>query len=258
MLIIVLFSYLFRYFCHPKNVTKCEGIIVNKNDDHTTEIADKIVAFLTEFSGIRPHYTRNHLHRSRIDTNREIHQSTFDYPLMVNAYQEYHGLINKACKTIQGPGVFIEIHGHSAQSYKTPYILLGYNTKKKEYANKTLTNSDKCSIKNLIARSDYSMDALLRGDESLGYFIAKNGFPRVMPSPIVPNPATVRGYYRGGDNIRKYGPFGDGSQLDSIQIEIHKAYNRDITKIAKAIARSIHEWFKLHYGTLPRQRCDVQ
>ena len=175
---------------------------------------------------------------------------------MIKAYKEYHGFINKACKSIQGPGVFFEIHGHSAQSYKNPYILLGYNIKKKEFANETLSNSETCSLKNLIARSDYSMDSLIRGDESLGYFIAKNGFTRVMPSPGVPDPGIIGGYYRGGDNIRKYGPIDGDSQLDSIQIEIHKSYNKDITKIAKAIARSIYEWSKLHYGTLPRQRCN--
>ena len=250
------FSISSRYFCEPKNVKECEGIIVNKNDDKTKEIADKIVGFLTQMTGVRPHYSRNNLHRSRIDTNREVHESTFDYPLMVNAYEEYHALIDKACKEIQGPGVFIEIHGHSAQSYQTPFILIGYNIKKKYFSNKTLTNSDNCSIKRLISRSQYSMDTLIRGDQSLGYFIAKNGYTRVIPSPGFPDPGEVRGYYRGGENIRKYGPIKGGGDIDSVQIEIHKAYNKDTTKVAKAIARSIQEWTRLHYNGLPRQRCD--
>ena len=123
--------YSHRYNCEPKDVVKCEGIIVNKNDDKIQEIADGVVRYLTQMSGgVRPHYTRNNLHRSRTDPNREIYESTFDYPLIMNTYLEYHTLIDKACREIQGPSVFIEIHGHSAQPYENSYIVLGYNIKK--------------------------------------------------------------------------------------------------------------------------------
>eukprot|EP00111_Clytia_hemisphaerica_P021319 TCONS_00062765-protein len=245
-----------KYDCSPKNLKKCPGVEEVANDDGSQTIARYIVNFIKESTGVRPHYTRNNLHRSRIDANREIHEATYDFPKLMEAYHEYHEILKKACAKIQGPGVFLEIHSHTGQDSTNPFFVLGYNIGRKKFAVETLTNSTECSIKSLIKRSESSMEELIRGDKSLGYFLAEKGYPRVMPSPAVKDPAIYTGYYKGGYNIQKYGSKDEG-EIDAIQVEVHKFYNKEKEKVAKAIAESIIEWTNLHYGDLPKQDCSV-
>uniref|UniRef100_A0A7M5XCK0 Uncharacterized protein n=1 Tax=Clytia hemisphaerica TaxID=252671 RepID=A0A7M5XCK0_9CNID len=245
-----------EHFCSPKNVKKCPGIVEVTNDDHTQTITRYIVNFIKDLTGARPHFTRNNLHRSRIDANREIHESTYDFPSMVETYGEYHEIIQKACDKIQGPGIFIDMHGHTGQDFTNPFFVLGYNIEQVDFANETLTDSSECTIKNLIKRSESSMEEIIRGEKSLGYFLADKGYTRVMPSPAVKDPSKYMGYFKGGYNVQKYGSI-DGGEIDAIQIEIHAYYNNEKKKVAKIIAESIIEWTNLHYGNLPKQDCSV-
>jgi hypothetical protein len=246
-----------RYFCEPKNVKKCEGIVEVSNDDKTRHIAKIIVDKLTkEMGGLRPHFIQNNLHRSRIDLNRPLYESTYHYPVMMTTFKEYHRLIRKARSKIQGPGVFIEIHGHYGQPKSNPLIILGYNVVMKHLMNKTLTNADHLSIRSLAKRSKYTLENIVRGDKSLGKILGENGYKKNIPSPFIPNAQRVPGYYRGGMNIRKYGSL-KGGEIDAVQIEIHKEYNTEAESIAEAVAKSIKEWTGIHYNEddLRKQDC---
>ena len=246
-----------RYFCEPKSLKECEGIVEVSNDDKTRYIANLIVEELTkEMGGLRPHFVRNNLHRSRIDVNRPIFESTYHYPVMMKTFKEYHRLIKKARKNVKGPGVFFEIHGHTGQPPSNPLIVIGYNIARKDLMNKTLTYADNLSIRNLVKRSKYTLENIVRGDKSFGKILGDNDYPKNIPSPFIPNARKVPGYYRGGIDIRKYGSL-KGGEIDAVQIEIHKEYNKEAESIAKAIAKAIKEWTEIHYNEddLPKQDC---
>ena len=64
---------------------------------------------------MRPHVVYNILKRSKLDTNREINQTTFNVPDAEKAYHDYTNFINKALSAIPGRGLLLDIHGHKIQ-----------------------------------------------------------------------------------------------------------------------------------------------
>ena len=64
---------------------------------------------------MRPHVVYNILKRSKLDTNREINQATFNVPDAKKAYHDYTNFINKALSAIPGRGLLLDIHGHEIQ-----------------------------------------------------------------------------------------------------------------------------------------------
>ena len=84
---------------------------------------------------------------------------------------------------------------------------------------------------------------LLRGQRSLGAFIARDGY-KVVPSPTYPDPGSPGNYYSGGYIVRRHGS-RCGGIIDAIQIEspeyLRNAENG--TAYAKSLARAILDFY---------------
>ena len=66
----------------------------------------------------RPHLVINHLHRKKLDANRDIGEAALGNAIAEEAFNEFHQCINEAKETIKaddcvdGTGLFLDIHGH--------------------------------------------------------------------------------------------------------------------------------------------------
>ena len=65
----------------------------------------------------------NNLHRSKLDPNREKEEATFGEPYAIFGFRKYHKSIEQAKATFDGPGLFLDIHGHGHDIQRTE---LGY------------------------------------------------------------------------------------------------------------------------------------
>ena len=87
------------------------------------ELARRLRSEIYHLTGKAPHLVICHLHRSKLDANREINQATFGNPIAKRAYNDFHGFIRKARKAVKGAAILFDIHG---QRHKYGWIDLGY------------------------------------------------------------------------------------------------------------------------------------
>ena len=59
----------------------------------------------------RPHVVRCHLHRSKVDANRDLGEAAFGNADAGLAWKEYHDFIDKAKRSITGRVLYVDIHG---------------------------------------------------------------------------------------------------------------------------------------------------
>ena len=78
---------------------------------------------IQKLAGKLPHLVINNLHREKLDPNRPRAEATFDDPNADLAYTTYHENIEKAKSSFDGPGLFLDIHGHGHDIQRTE---LGY------------------------------------------------------------------------------------------------------------------------------------
>ena len=184
-----------------------------------------------------------HLHRSKLDANREINEATFGVQDAEDAWYEYHGFIRDAKRQINGSGILFDIHGHS---HPEDWIELGYLLSRYDL-NRT-SNADlfeKSSIKYLSSRVSVTFSDLLQGDAGLGGLIQSYGYG-VVPSPSFPSPNGGK-YYTGGYITRVHGS-RDSGHIDAIQIESPRSLrdSKSGPTYARRLAAAIHI-FKTKY-----------
>ena len=81
--------------------------------DLTLKLRDALAA---EFSGVVPKTVLNKLHRKYVDVNREKNEATFNEPIPIEVYDEYHASLAEAIATISDPALLIDVHGYHDQS----------------------------------------------------------------------------------------------------------------------------------------------
>lgn len=230
---------------------RATGVI--QMDANTQELARAIAAEVTSrFPSGPPHLIVSHLHRRKLDPNREIVEAAQGAPGAEKAWAEYHRFIEKACDAAvmrHGVGLLIDIHG---QAHKGERIEIGYLHKESAMDQadaiiNTTAFSEKGSIA-LIARSTRLPYAeLLRGPTSLGAFLQEKGY-RCTPSPALPRP--VEPYFEGGYTTARYGRAD--RRMIAIQIEANRKGVRDTpesrTRFAKAFVDALDIYFRTHMG----------
>ena len=233
---------IWNHNCGEKNKDKCSAI--PRQDYYATEIATMLVDKIKNLTGQKPYFIINNVHRVKFDANREIHEATFDVPEAEKVFEQYHGYIKKAMKSVRSPGLFIDVHCHC---HDQKWIEVGYLIGKVDLKLKTFVPKQ-TSIRALLKHSKYSLERILRGDKSLGYYLQEEGY-NTIPSPKNRfAEVETESYFKGGYNMREYGS-KDKGDIDAIQFEIPEIL---CTKekgpgVASAIARSIVKWMRDHY-----------
>ncbi|MBK8093400.1 MAG: hypothetical protein IPK32_15825 [Verrucomicrobiaceae bacterium] len=196
-------------------------------DANTQELTRLIMEQLVVRYGRRPHCIMSHLHRSKLDPNREISEAAQGHAAAAQSWGEYHALIEKARDTAiarHGYAFLIDMHG---QNHKGERIELGYLHSPGELSQDAATInaaafSSKSSIAMLLQRSGRSYTELLHGPQSMGALLAARGW-RCTPSPQMPVPDEP--YFKGGYTVARHCT----GQTTGFQLEANRTRLRDTT-----------------------------
>jgi hypothetical protein len=223
-------------------------------DTNTEELARAIHAAFLAASGRAPHLVINHLHRRKLDANREIVEAAAGNADAEFAWQEFHSFIEAAraaAAADHGAGLFIDLHGHGhpVARLELGYLLTGPELAQPDDVLAQAGWAERTSIRALVAATGRPLPELLRGSTSLGALLAGEGYPSV-PSPASPHPGGEP-YFSGGYNTERHGS-RDAGTISGVQIEAHfegvrdDAASRDA--FARALVRVLDRWFAAHDG----------
>ncbi|WP_395716787.1 hypothetical protein [Prosthecobacter sp.] len=229
---------------------RTNGVVVM--DANTQELARAIAAVLHVDTGRHPHLIICHLHRSKLDANRDIVEAAEGNSLAEQAWKEHHAFIEKACAKAVGQfGVafLIDLHGHS---HPDPRIELGYLHSALDLADcEEVLNSSGAiaasSLRWIVERGTPSHTDLLRGPQSLGAMLEREGFPAT-PSPRMPLPTEP--FFRGGYTIARH--CKSDKNVTGLQIEANRPRLRDTAEnrqaFANALVKVLTVYLPLHLG----------
>jgi hypothetical protein len=192
-------------------------------DANTIELAHAIAQAFAARLGRAPALVMSHLSRRKLDPNRELWEAARGDLRAGLAWQEYHGFIEHATKTIEsGRGLYVDLHGHG---HALPRVELGYLLPRAALALpdaaldahaarssfRALLGSDPELTYGVSQSGRIHLSSLVRGPLSLGSLIAP--IPAV-PSPGVPSPGEDP-YYEGGYSTRRHTQALPGLQIET-------------------------------------------
>jgi len=228
---------------------------VVRNDTNSLELTLAMRQALIDLTGQAPHVILSHLHRSKLDANREIVEAAQENPYAELAWTEFQDWVRTARAAVAGEfgkGLYFDIHGHGhdIERLELGYLLSSDELNRADIALNSLEVVSRTSIRDLGRTSPIPFSQLLRGPTSLGGLYADEGVPSV-PSPDAPGPGSAP-YFRGGYNTREHGSVTDGEVVSGIQIEHHYSGIRDSpenrAEYAARAARVIRAFMLEHYG----------
>ena len=231
---------IYNHTCGVYNATKCKTLI--HQDEYTFEVAELLTEGYYNLSGKWPHLICNRLHRSKLDANRDLPEATFYDPESIRAWYDFHKFINQAKTAIDGPGLYLDIHGHR---HDPQWAEFGYRFYGKDLDSDNI-DPNNSSIRNLASTATVSFEELLRGKSSLGGFLQAAGYESV-PSHTNPHP-NGRKYLRGGYNTDRYGS-QHGGNFDAIQIETPLSFKKNDTRPAysEALSKAVWSFMSKYY-----------
>ena len=226
---------------------------VTEMDANTQELARAVADEFFARSGHRVHLVASHLHRSKLDPNREIKEAAQGHPAAERTWAEYHAAIRGALDAAiarHGFAFLVDLHGHS---HPVARLELGYALGAKQ-----LAVSDSAfdaaglvavsTLSDLHARLGGRASALVRGSGSLGDLFAQRGL-RAVPSPSEPGPGSGP-FFDGGYTVRRHAG-GDTPKVDGLQIECYRTGVRDTAenraKFARIAAEVLSQFVEEHY-----------
>ena len=181
-------------------------------DPDTIELARAVSSAFEDETGRRPHLVICHLHRAKVDMNREIGEATQGRPGAVLAWQAYHAGIRAAARDVvarHGCGLYVDLHAHGHPSSQ---MELGYGLSSEDLRRPDAMISrlaERSTLHHAMTRTRAPFAEVLRGRTSLG---GRMGLPSV-PSPTTPAPEDAD-YYGDG-----YSVLAHAAILPSVQIE---------------------------------------
>ena len=203
---------------------------VTTKDMATQELTLAISDALHAATGRRPHVIMSHLHRRKLDPNREIKEAAAGQPAAERAWREFHDFIraaNAAAVTQHGFAFLVDIHGHA---HSIPRVELGYmlNHVQLNRDDRAFDASDLASVsslRDLHARRGGSGADLIRGPRSLGTLLAERGV-RAVPSRQEPQPGKAP-YFSGGYIVQAHARDPATPTVDGVQFEHPREGLRD-------------------------------
>jgi hypothetical protein len=228
-------------------------------DMNTTDLARRIAAALEELTGKRPHLVLMHLHRRKLDANREIEEAAQGNAFAERAWHEYHSWIETAKQRVEREyprGFYADIHGHghAEQRLELGYLLSAAELARSDAELAAPVYAAKSSVAALAEHSPHAFTSVLRGEHSFGALLEQRGYAAV-PSPSAPHPEGAP-YFSGGYSTARHGS-RDGGIIDALQLEANLQGVRDTAAsrevFALAFAESLLDYLALHADlALPR------
>ena len=228
---------------------------VLRNDLNSLELTLAMRQALIDLTGQAPHVILSHLHRSKLDANREVEEAAQNSPYAELAWEEFQGWVVTARSIVSGDfgkGLYFDIHGHGhdIDRLELGYLLTTEELNRPDINLNSLDIVARTSIRELGRTSPIPFSQLLRGPTSLGGLFQEEDIPSV-PSPAAPGPGDDP-YFRGGYNTRRHGSLDDFEVVDGIQIEHHYQGVRDSGEnraaYAAKVAVVIRKFMLEHYG----------
>jgi hypothetical protein len=223
-------------------------------DRNTKQLVLQIRDAIKDQTGFYPHIVISHLHRSKLDPNREIVEAAQGDPEAERAWWEFQTFIEQGRRVLEatfGEGLYIDLHGHG---HEVQRLELGYLLSSNDLGNpdEVLSNPSfvsKSSLRALGEKPGVAFSELVRGPFSMGTLLEAEAVPAV-PSQAQPNPGGDP-YFTGGYNTARHGSRGGGS-VSGIQIECNYSGVRDTEAnrqaLAVALARVLAVYFPEHFG----------
>jgi N-formylglutamate amidohydrolase len=233
-----------------------EGVLTM--DANTQELARAVAAAVAARRGVRPHLVICHLHRAKLDANRELTEAAQGSAAAEQAWHEHHGFIEKACRAAvdrHGWAFLIDLHGHS---HPQAQVELGWlhhaaDLAQPEAVLNATAFAARGSAELLARRSALPYSEFLRGPTSLGALLENEGFPAT-PSPRLPVP--IPPYFRGGYTLVRHCDAARG--VAGVQIEANRPRLRDTEanrqRFAEALAAALSRF--LPRDPTPETRTD--
>ncbi len=231
-------------------------------DAYTKELAEMISTAMFNETGAYPHMVINHLHRRKLDPNREIAIATCGNQAAVKPYEEYHEFISmaqqRASLQFENRIFFIDLHGHGnpIQRIEWGYLLWDHELELSDSVLNTMRYINLSSMQSLALNNpnDYSHAALLRGENSLGTLFHNRGFPSV-PSSQIPYPGTNTNYFSGGYITRTHTSYAFNNNIAGVQMELNYTGIRDSGQnrelFAQHFSKVLLDYLKVHFGYDP-------
>ena len=196
----------------------------------------------------RPHLVLCHLHREKLDANREPGEGAAGDPFALLAWNEFQEFILLAKAAVER-GLYLDLHGQSDDEARQQlgYLLTAQDLRSADAELDQGALAAGSSIRHLAQASAVPFSRLLRGPGSLGALLERLGYEAV-PSPRWPHPGAVP-YYEGGYNIRVHGS-RDGGTVDGIQLEATRRVRFDAVARAHftgALARALGDFISTWY-----------
>jgi hypothetical protein len=220
-------------------------------DSHTAELATLIAQVCLQKLGGTPALIFCHLHRTKVDCNREIKEAAQGNATAEQAWREYQGFIATAQKAVQASGakgLYIDLHGHR---HPEMLVELGYLLTASQLRKLDSSMAATSGLKHLAQSGAASLEELVRGPQSLGAYLEKAGFPSI-PSPSHRAPVLEQEYFSGGYNVvshaSAYGPLISGLQIECPFKGVRER-PEDRPRFAKALVASLQQWWQAHYHT---------
>lgn len=237
----------------PKSVANRSYGVVD-SDANTQDLGRRIAAEVKKQSGKSMDLIISHLHRSKLDPNREIKEAAQGDKTAEKVWHEYHGFIDQALKASvarHGRTFFIDLHG---QNHKDIRVELGYMHRVEDLAKPREEINSATFIKTgsmeLISQLNptSSYADLLIGPDSLGAMIEQRGF-QATPSPRMVVPTEP--YFRGGYTVGRH--VNAAANVAGLQIEANRIRLRDSPenrqKFAEALVQTLRiyvpQWLKV-------------
>lgn len=233
-------------------------------DLRTLELGEALADAFETRLGRRPHLVICHLHRSKLDANRDLAEAAQGNLRSENAWFEYHQYLEAAKRAVRvqhGRGLYVDLHGLAASrdALEWGYLLSGTTLLLEDVALSHPAFGHQSSLRQAAARFPGSFADLLRGPGSLGARLDRAGYVGV-PGSLRPDPGrdphgTTAPYFSGGYNTGRHGA-RSGGRVDGVQLETTWAGVRDSAenraRFAVALAEELEGYMVDELGLRPR------
>lgn len=217
---------------------RTQGVVMM--DANTQELARAFADELTRQAKGQAHLIVSHLHRSRLDPNREIKEAAQGNAAAERAWREFHAAIEGALAAAvarHGFAFLIDLHGHA---HPIARLELGYSLTAAQL-NRSDADFDRAgliarsTLRDLHARRGGSAAQLLRGPRSLGTLLAERGL-RAVPGAAEPHPG-ANPFFSGGYIVHRHAAAPETVKVDGLQIECPRPGVRDTGENRARFAR---------------------
>ncbi|MFN3755337.1 MAG: hypothetical protein ACK4RM_00125 [Flavobacterium sp.] len=228
-------------------------------DVNTIQTTQAINQALFDLTGCYPHIITSHLHRRKLDPNRNLQNGACGNLQGVNAWIEFHNFITQAQQTVtQQYGTqqfFVDLHGHGnpINRIELGYLLYDDELELSDQVLNSNTFLNYSSIKELALNNlnNYTHAQLLRGPFSFGTLLMNNGFSSV-PSTQIPFPGLSSNYFSGGYILANHSCYSENNNINGLQMELHFSGLRDTTNNRELFALNfsnvIKDYLLTHKG----------